>query len=169
MEDSAVEAAVLAYLDQLNISYDLVRHAPALTMADLTEVDQKLGADHPKNLFLCNRQKTAFYLLLLDKNKQFKTARVSRQLGVARLSFAGPDQLRRILRTRPGAISPLGLLFAKEQPVRLLVDEDFKTGEKFSFHPCVNTASLALQATDFFQVFLPATGYQPEFVKIEDC
>lgn len=168
MPDFDVETKVLGHLDKLLISYQLVRHDPAMTMADLTEVGRRLGADHPKNLFLCNRQKTVFYLLLLDKDKQFRTADVSRQLGVARLSFAGPDQLWQMLRTRPGAISPLGLIFDKEREVRLLVDEDLQKSSSLSFHPCVNRSSLALSSHDFFKVFLPDCGHAPEYVQIRD-
>lgn len=163
-----VETAVTDALKQLNISYELHRHAPAMTMEDLAEVDRVLGADHPKNLFLCNRQQTDFYLLLLSGHKTFRTASVSKQLGVARLSFAGPEQLWQYLRTKPGGLSPLGLLFDPDRQVRLIVDRDLQNSAQLCFHPCVNTASLVLQGRDFFETFLRSTGHAPTWVEIAE-
>lgn len=162
-----VEKTVLSTLGRLGISYRLMHHEPAMTMDDLAAVDRELGADHPKNLFLCNRQQTTFYLLLLAGHKAFRTASVSKQLGVARLSFAGPELLWQHLQTKPGGISPLGLLFDTENHVQLLVDRDLQSFEKLSFHPCVNTASLVMAGRDFFGTFLQSTGHAPSWVTIE--
>ncbi|NLM77239.1 MAG: prolyl-tRNA synthetase associated domain-containing protein [Ruminococcaceae bacterium] len=158
---------VLDFLQDKSIAYHLIEHPPALTMNDLAAVDQELGADHPKNLFLCNRQKTVFYLLLMPADKLFKTASVSKQLQVARLSFAGSEHLERLLQTTPGAISPLGLVFDRQHVVQLLVDRSLRDCQNMVFHPCINTASLVVSGRDFFEVFLPATGHQPVWINIE--
>jgi Ala-tRNA(Pro) deacylase len=162
-----VEKTVLKALGDLGISYRLMHHEPAMTMDDLAAVDRELGADHPKNLFLCNRQQTTFYLLLLAGHKAFRTASVSKQLGVARLSFAGPELLWKHLQTKPGGISPLGLMFDAVNHVQLLVDRDLQNCEKLSFHPCVNTTSLVMTGRDFFGTFLQSTGHTPNWVTIE--
>ena len=159
---------VLDTLNTLGIAYRLLQHPPAMTMDDLAAVDQELGVDHPKNLFICNRQQTAFYLLLLAGHKPFRTASVSRQLGVARLSFAEPAHLRRLLQTEPGGISPLGLIFDRQQNVQLLVDQSLRDSQALAFHPCVNTASLVVSGKDFFQIFLPATGHRPTWISCEE-
>ena len=166
MPVDTTEITVLKALNKMDITYRLFHHAPAMTMEDLAEIDRELGADHPKNLFLCNRQQTAFYLLLMVGHKSFRTASVSRQLDVARLSFAGSEHLWQHLQTKPGGISPLGLLFDTKHQVRLIVDRDLKNGASLCFHPCVNTASLVLAGQDFFEIFLQSTGHTPTWVDI---
>ncbi|NLB43614.1 MAG: prolyl-tRNA synthetase associated domain-containing protein [Clostridiaceae bacterium] len=163
---NAPEQTVLAALAGLGVAYRRVAHAPAMTMDDLADIDRQLGVPHAKNLFLCNRQQTAFYLLLLPGDKNFRTAVLSRQLGVARLSFAGPEPLATLLGTQPGAVSPLGLLFDRKQGVRLLIDRDLAGEESFCFHPCSNTASLVMASKDFLGPFLRLTGHAPTWVDL---
>ena len=164
---NTVEQEVLDALNQLGILWQLVHHEPVETMEDLAQLDRKLSIKHPKNLFLCNRQKTSFYLLLMEGRKTFRTATVSKQLGVARLSFANPEYLWSYLKTKPGGISPFGLLFDQANQVSLVIDRDLQKEEAFCFHPCVQTASVIIKSKDFFEVFLPATGHRPIWVNIE--
>ncbi len=166
MRINASEQAVLTALDTLGVAYRRVAHAPAMTMDDLAGIDRLIGVPHAKNLFLCNRQQTAFYLLLLPGDKNFRTAVLSRQLGVARLSFAGPEPLAALLGTQPGAVSPLGLLFDRQQQVRLLIDRDLAGQEAFCFHPCSNAASLIVASKDFLGPFLRLTGHAPTWVDL---
>ena len=157
-------------LDSLGIPYTSYRHSAANTMEDCSEIDQKLGisAIHCKNLFLCNRQGTAYYLLLICAEKMFKTADVSKQLGVARLSFGKEDKLWEYLGTTPGAVTPMGLLFDRDRAVRLIMDRDILEGEYVVFHPCDNTESLVMKTADFMEIFLKHVGYTPTFVTIPD-
>jgi Ala-tRNA(Pro) deacylase len=158
---------ILQKLTDLAIPYRYVPHEPVLTMADLAAIDAAIGVPHCKNLFLCNRQETLFYLLLLQGHKNFRTASVSKQLGVARLSFGSADHLWRLLQTLPGAISPLGLIHDADHAVQLLVDRDLAAQEQLCVHPCVNDASLVLRSADFFGKFLGATGHLPVWVNID--
>ena len=68
-------------LDGLGVGYDRVDHAPAMTMEDCKEVDEILESMVCKNLFLCNRQETAFYLLMIPDTKVFHTKDLSAQIG----------------------------------------------------------------------------------------
>jgi len=158
---------ILEKLEELKIGCRYYDHEPALTMQDLVDIDRVIGVQHCKNLFLCNRQETVFYLLLLEGHKNFRTADVSKQLGVARLSFGSPENLMRLLNTLPGAISPLGLLFDRDREVTLLVDRDLAGQPQLCVHPCVNTASVVLSTADFFGKFLAATGHSPISVDIK--
>lgn len=158
--------AVYYVLRQLNIPFTKLEHPPVYTMADCEVIDARLGAPFCKNLFLQNRQGTQFYLLLIGAEKQFRTAAVSKMLGVSRLSFGNEQALEALLGTSPGAISPMGLLYDTHHIVTLLVDEDFRQTQRISFHPCVNTASLVLRGGDFFEKFLPYTGHEPVFLRI---
>lgn len=156
---SETERAVYAALDALGIAYRRVDHGPAMTIADCQAVDAVLGVAMCKNLFLCNAQKTAFYLLLMPGDKPFRTKDLSKQINSARLSFADADHMREYLHISPGAVSVMGLLFDTEQRVRLLIDSDLMKEEFLGCHPCENTSSLRIPMRDILEVFLPHTGH----------
>ena len=153
------ELACYKLLDELKIEYLAVDHSAANTIADCAEVDQVLGVPMCKNLFLCNTQKTNFYLLMLQGEKVFKTKDISKQLGVARLSFAPAEYMEAYLNILPGAVSVLGLMNDRENHVRLLIDRDILAQEYVGCHPCVNTSSLKISMNDLTEKFLPAVGH----------
>lgn len=146
-------------LDTLGIEYARIDHAAAQTMEICRDIDEALGAPICKNLFLCNRQGTVFYLLMMPGDKVFKTKELSAQIGSARLSFAAPEKMLEHLDIHPGAVSVMGLMNDKQNAVQLLVDEDVLAGEYVGCHPCVNTASLKLKTRDVLEKFLPAVGH----------
>jgi len=160
------EIRVYDFLDNLKIEYKRVDHEPAMTMEACEAVDEALGTLMCKNLFLCNRQKTNFYLLLMPGDKKFKTKELSSQINSARLSFAQAEDMLKFLDIEPGAVSVMGLMNDKEHGVRLLVDEDVKAGEYIGCHPCVNTSSLKIKTSDIFEKFLPAVGHEAEIVHL---
>ena len=163
---TAREVAVYDLLDQLNIPYSHVAHDAAETMEACVEVDTRLGTKMCKNLFLCNRQQTDFYLLMMPGDKPFKTKELSGQLGVARLSFASGEKMEELLGLLPGSVSVMGLMNDKEHAVRLLIDEDLLAADEIGVHPCLNTASLAISRTDILEKFLPHTGHKPTTVHL---
>lgn len=163
---SAREVRTYDFLDALHIPYERVDHAAADTMEVCAEIDRVLGALICKNLFLCNRQGTAFYLLMMPGDKPFKTKELSAQIGSARLSFASPEKMLEYLDILPGSVSVMGLMNDREKRVTLLVDEDVLRGEYVGCHPCVNTASLKIRTEDVFEKFLPATGHAARTVRL---
>ncbi len=160
------EIRVYEMLDGLGIGYERVDHERAETMAACEEIDKCLGVAMCKNLFLCNRQKTDFYLLLMRGEKQFRTKELSAQLGTARLSFADSECMERYLDILPGSVSVMGLMNDREGEVTLLIDEDLLDDEYIGCHPCVNTSSLRLKTRDVLDKFLPATGHSYRKVKL---
>lgn len=152
-------------LDRLGVEYDRVDHAPAMTMEDCKEVDEILESMVCKNLFLCNRQETAFYLLMIPDTKVFHTKDLSAQIGSARLSFAKPEYMEKFLDITPGSVSVLGLMNDKEQQVKLLIDEEVLDSEYFGCHPCINTSSLRMRTADLIEKVLPAMEH--DFVKVK--
>lgn len=160
------EIRVYDLLDSLGIRYERVDHEAAQTMEACEAIDQVLQADICKNLFLCNRQKTEFYLLMILGNKKFKTKDITKQIGSARLSFAGPEEMEKYLDITPGSVSVLGLMNDRENHVRLLVDEDLLKGEYFGCHPCVNTSSLRMRTQDVLGPFLKAVHHEMTVVKL---
>ena len=165
-ERCAVEMETFALLDRLGIPYTWVAHDMANTIEDCAAVDAALGISICKNLFLCNRQKTNFYLLMMPGDKPFKTKELSHQLGIARLSFASPEDMEQYLDCTPGSSSIMGLANDAENKVQLLMDEDIKGGEYLGCHPCINTSSLKLRTADVLETFLPAVHHEPIFVHL---
>mgnify|MGYP002510802707 FL=1 len=153
------EMAVYELLDKLEISYQRVDHEAAATVDDCHGVDEALGIHICKNLFLCNRQKTDFYLLMMPGLKKFKTKELSAQLGVSRLSFAEAEYMEEFLDIKPGSVSVMGLMNDKEHRVRLLIDSELLQDEFVGCHPCVNTSSLKLRMKDILEKFLPYVGH----------
>ena len=153
-------------LDQLGIEYQRTDHEKTTTMAACEAVDGVLGVLMCKNLFLCNRQKTKFYLLMMPGDKKFKTKELSSQIGSARLSFAEPEDMLKYLDIEPGSVSIMGLMNDKEHAVQLLIDEDVLKDEYLGCHPCVNTSSLKLRTEDVITKFLPAVGHDYKTVHL---
>ncbi len=160
------EIRVYDFLDKMGVEYLRVDHEAAYNMEICEEIDQTLGAVICKNLFLCNRQKTDFYLLLMPGDKVFKTKELSKQIGSARLSFGEAEYMEEFLDTTPGAASIMGLMNDQENRVRLLVDEDVLKGEFLGCHPCVNTSSLKLRTEDVFGKLLKEMHHEMTVVKL---
>ena len=160
------QAKVYDFLDRLEISYFRVDHDPADTIAQCGDIEKILGAKVCKNLFLRSRQADAFYLLLTPGDKPFRTAVVSKLLGVARLSFAEPEYLARYLDVTPGSVSVLGLIHDTDHAVRLLIDREVAGEPWIGCHPCDNRATLRLATADLFKTFLPPTGHVPTILEI---
>ena len=162
----AKELGAYDFLDALGVSYQRMDHEPAMTMAVCEEIDRELGATICKNLFLANRQGTAFYLLMMPGDKPFKTKDLSAQLGVARLSFGSPEKMEELLHTTPGSASVLGLMHDKTGAVQLVIDREVLEGESVGCHPLVNTSSLRIRTEDLQNVVIPATGHTPVVVDL---
>lgn len=167
--DGRLEKEIRTYdlLDSLGIEYERVDHEEANTMEACLAIDEVLApAVICKNLFLCNAQKTKFYLLMIREDKKFLTKDISKQINSARLSFGPAEYMERFLDITPGSVSVLGLMNDKENNVTLLVDEDVLAAEYFGCHPCINTSSLRLKTADVFGKFLEAVHHEYMVVKL---
>lgn len=154
------EIRVYDLLDSLGIAYDRIDHEAAFTMEACEAVDAALGTKMCKNLFLCNRQKTKFYLLLMPGDKPFRTKDVTGQLGCARLSFGEPEAMEALLGVTPGSASVMALMNDTENRVQLVVDSPVLESATLGCHPCVNTSSLRLSTRSVTDVFLPAVHHE---------
>lgn len=162
------EAEAYDFLDRLSIEYYRVDHEPAMTMEICREIEKTLKAGICKNLFLCNRQETSFYLLLMPGEKKFKTKDLSAQLGVSRLSFASDINMQKYLGLTPGSVTVLGLMFDKEKNVRLVIDKDILDNPEIGIHPCINTTCVRLKTQDLIDKLIPATGHDYTVVNLPD-
>ena len=156
------------FLDDLGIQYERVDHEAAMTMEACEAIDNLLQATICKNLFLCNRQETDFYLLLMPGEKKFKTKDLSSQLGVARLSFANESYMQEFLDITPGSVSILGLMNDVNQRVKLCIDEEVLEGTEIGCHPCINTSSLKIKTQDLIHIIIPALKHEPVIVHLHE-
>ncbi|MBO5278649.1 MAG: prolyl-tRNA synthetase associated domain-containing protein [Lachnospiraceae bacterium] len=164
----AKEIRTYDVLDSLDIPYLRVDHEIMNTVADCDQVDKLLGIKICKNLFLCNSQKTEFYLLMMPGDKKFRTAIFSKLIGSARLSFASPEYMEELLDLTPGSVTVLGLMNDKTHRVHLYIDKEVAEAEYLGCHPCINTSSLRIRTSDIFEKFLPYTGHTAGIVELPD-
>ena len=150
------EMAVYDLLDSLAVPYTRMDHEAVYTIDGCQDVDRLLGIHLCKNLFLCNTQKTKFYLLMMPGEKRFITGQFCRQIGSARLSFAPEEFMQEYLRITPGSVSVMGLMNDREHHVQLVIDQDILDEQYLGFHPCINTASMRISMKDLLEKVLPA-------------
>ena len=162
----AKEVRVYDLLDSLNIDYQQLDHEAAMTMEACAQIDEAMGTAMCKNLLLCNRQCTQFYLLLIPGDKPFKASVLSKQIGSSRLSFAAGEYMEQFLDITPGSLSVLGLMNDKDNHVSLLIDKEVLTDEYIGVHPCVNTSSLRLKTADLLETIIPAMGHPMTVVEL---
>ena len=154
-------------LDELQIPYWRLDHDATATIDACHDVDVRLDIEICKNLFLCNAQKTSFYLLMMPGDKKFRTAVFSKKMGCSRLSFADAAHMEEYLDITPGSVSVLGLMNDPENHVRLVIDEDILKDEYIGCHPCINTSSLKIKKDDLIGRILPAIHHEYTPVELE--
>ncbi len=154
------EVAVYDLLDELGIAYDRIDHEAIFTIEGCNNIDGVLGIHLCKNIFLCNSQKTKFYLLLMPGEKRFVTKDFCKQIVSPRLSFAPAEFMEEYLDITPGSVSVMGLMNDKEHHVQLVIDQDVLKEEYIGFHPCINTSSMRIAMKDLLEKFLPAVEHE---------
>lgn len=160
------EIRVYDFLDSLGVEYYRVDHNEAGTMEACEKIEKELNTVICKNLFLCNRQKTAFYLLMMPGDKVFKTKDFSPLVNSSRLSFADESDMEKYLDVTPGSVSIMGLINDKECRVQLAIDKDVLKPDFIGCHPCINTSSLKIKKSDLLEKYIPATNHTPIFVEL---
>ena len=155
------EIRVYDYLDALGIEYERVDHAPAFGSDQqlFSEIETALDARICNNLFLANRQRTKFYMMMIPAEKRFRSSDISAQAGSSRLHFAEEEYMEDLIDCTSGSASVMGLINDTGHRVQLLVDEDVLNAEYVGCHPCINTSSLRIRSEDLFGSFLKATGH----------
>jgi len=154
------EIQVYDFLDQIKINYKRIDHEPVATMDACDNRGEILNIKISKNVFLCNTQKTKFYLLVMPGQKRYYTKVFSKLIGSSRLSFAPEELMIKYLNTPAGSASILGLINDKENNVELYIDSEILKNEYFGCHPCNNTSTLKFKMEDLLNKILPATNHK---------
>ena len=162
----AREIRVYDHLDKLGIEYYRVDHDSVFHDTECEAVEKVLDNVICKNIFLCNRQKTRYYMLVMPAHKKFNTSAVSHGLNSSRLSFGSADDLLSLLDVMPGSVSIMALMNDHDNKVQLVIDTELLEHEDFGCHPCKNTSSLRLKRADVFDTFLKSVNHQPIFLTI---
>lgn len=161
------EMRVYDLLEKLTIPFYRIDHHVTATIESCMEVEKMLDIEICKNLFLCNAQKTRFYLLMMPGNKKFRTAEVSKKLQISRLSFAPSEYMEEFLDITPGSVSLLGLMNDTNNNVQLVIDRQVINQEYVGCHPCINTSSLKIRTKDLTEKFLPFIGHEPIIIDLD--
>ena len=156
------KSKVMERLQALGVPHEYHEHEPAWSMEDCLALPcAEPDVTFCKNILLCNRQQTAFYLYVTPPDKPFRTADTSKALGSSRLSFAPSECLPEMLGLESGSLSPLGLWFDREKRIQLVFDREIRREGRIAFHPCDNPATVIFQQDVFFGQVVPTLEHPP--------
>ena len=160
------EKKVFQLLDKLKISYECVTNDVVETMEECKEIDEALGTEVRKSIFLCNKKKTSFFLVVLPAEKSLDTAALGNKIGVSKLSFAPPESMEELLGAHPGSASVMGLVNDEDDYVQLIVDKEVAEEEWFGCNPGINTAHLKMKTSDLLNIFLPKIHHKAKIITL---
>ena len=152
------------YLTNCGVAYEVTEHEAVFNMEELKAVELPYPEADAKNLFVRDDKKRNYYLITVKGDKRVDLKQFRKDHGTRKLSFASADDLMRILKLIPGAVTPLGLLNDEEQKVTLFLDEDFNGG-LVGVHPNDNTATVWITAAELIRV-IEEHGNKVNVVKI---
>ena len=158
---SEAREAILTFLQESGTDFGFIPHDEVHTIEDCIPNAARLGAIMPRNLFLTPRNESVFVLAIVPPLARFRTADISKQLGLSRLSFASPERVEQFLHTKPGAVSPLELIFDTGRQLRFAMDKALFREPVLAFHPGVPTATVSLKTVDFLRI-VAGLGYTVE-------
>lgn len=161
-----LEQETYKVFQKLGIPFERVDNDPASSMEECEAIGEVFGAPVRKDVFLCNRSKTTFFLLIMPDNKPFETSAFSKKLGVSRMSFASPEHMWEYLGTKPGSASVVGALHDKDDYVQIIIDKEVAECEWFVCNTGINTTHLKVKTQDILKKFLPYTHHRPRIVDL---
>lgn len=153
-------------LEQLDIPFERVDTDDAITMEDCIAISEKLDCKVVKTLFLCNRQKTSFYLFITTDDKPFVTKNFSHALGISRVSFAPENLLFELAGVKIGATTVFGTLLDDENKIRVVFDKDVLSEEYYGCTDGTTTGYMKVKTNDIFNKFLKFTNHTPTVVEV---
>lgn len=151
------------YLKERDIGYVKHEHPAVFTVEESKLLKAKIPGMHCKCLFLKDN-KERFYLLAMNAFKKLDMKLMRKKLGVGKLHFGSPEELKERLNLTPGSVSIFGMIYAKE--VKLLIDEEVWKAERVGFHPNINTATLEIKHDELAK-FLDSLSSEKEIINID--
>lgn len=145
-------------LDQMTIPYQIVHHPAAMTTAEADQYIEGIAGARTKTLFLTNKKKTAYYLLVMDDARRLDFHAFQELTGAKRPKMASDELLAAKLGLQPGSVSIFGLLNNRDHDVQVYFDQAMLTEDRMSFHPNINTSTLFVATSDILK-FVTDLGY----------
>jgi Ala-tRNA(Pro) deacylase len=127
---------------------------------------KNIKATHCKNIFLRNHKGNKHYFVVIEQQKVVNIKYLEQLLRQGKLSFASEKRLLKYLGVKPGAVSPLGLIYDSQQNSTVFIDQELQNAEKLSFHPNVSNASLVIKTTDLLK-YLDVLKIKYEFISLD--
>lgn len=143
-----MDKKLVKYLKSLGINYIIHEHPAVFTV----EENDRLMNDtpdilHTKSLFLKNN-KSGFYLVSMYAKKRLNMKMMEKHLGVKKLTFGTPEEMKEEINLTPGSASIFGAIYIKDKRVRLILDKQVWEADRVGFHPNINTSTLELTHGD---------------------
>ncbi len=157
------DSKIYKLLKQLDISFEYYEHEPIPTI-ELALIHKKgIDATHCKNIFLRNHKGKKHYFVVIEQSKVVNIRQLELLLKQGKLSFASEKRLNKYLGVKPGAVSPLGLVYDVERNSKVFIDQELKAASKLSFHPNTSNASLVITLSDLIK-YLDYLEIEFEFI-----
>lgn len=164
--NSGLQKKVYETLSELSIPFWRVDTDEAITMEDCDAISKKLGADVVKTLFLCNRQKTKFYLFVTAGSKHFSSKDFSAALDISRVSFAPPEIMEEMVGTKIGAATVFGALWDADGKVRIVIDKAVADEDIYCCSDGTTTGYMKLSTSDVVDKFLTFAKHKPIITEV---
>lgn len=149
---------VYTVLNSLGISYEEVEHEAVYTVEQAEFIKGMIEGTGCKNLFLRDNKKTKYLLVVLEDEKRADLKQIAKVAGTSSLKFASSEDLLDILGLTPGSVTPLSVINDEENKVLVMFDADLQ-GKRVTFHPNINTKTLAMSFEDTLR-FVEYTGHK---------
>lgn len=158
-------AKVVEKLKELDIQFELVEHEPALTTEQADTFIEGIEGVRTKTMFLTNKKKTQYYLLIMDDKKSLDMDLFKELVSANRIRMASTDSLFEKMQLPSGTVSPFGLLNNKEKDIQVYFDKEIINEERMSFHPNTNEKTIFVSTQDLFK-FLQDLGYSYQVLEL---
>ena len=152
-------------LKSLDIPFEIVEHPPALTTEEADKYIEGIPGVRTKTMFLTNRKKTEFYLLIMDDQKELDMKAFKETIQANKVRMASSDSLMEKMSLPPGVVSPFGLLFNQDHDIQVYFDQEIVDQERMSFHRNTNEKTIFLATQDLFK-FLKAIDFNYDIVPV---
>lgn len=139
-------------LNELNIPFEIVEHEPALTTEQADSFIEGIEGVRTKTMFLTNKKKTEFYLLIMDDKKRLDMDKFKEIVSSKQIKMASENSLFEKMMLPPGVVSPFGLLNNEDEG-------------RMCFHPNTNEKTLFLKTVDLLK-YLESIEYKANIIEI---
>lgn len=173
------DPTLFSFLNQHNIVFDYYEHRPIFTVEEWEDIKHTIPGIHTKNLFLTDKR-GQYFLVCVESSKRLPINQFRKLIGVKDLSFATPEEMKKILHLTPGSVSLFGLVnlvinspsfghlpWQGGNTLSVYLDKDLRVSKKVWRHPNRNDATIMIDHKNL-EKFLHAVSIQPTILHMWD-